>query len=250
MALAADWIPQRTETKRELMECLAFYANKVVGDAAPGKETVPSQIIPGISWLMPIDQAISKIPGRVNKIGERRVEFTCFPANSLTMISFQCNSFTDRNQTFNLLHFMVDAKQQVVGLEFVEQSPGKKYAPYEPHGKLEPYYNFFTLTNNASTGKEVVYLVEDAGPGVKLIKTVFRNFFNDIPNGTGGSNGAGGGNLPPGMRPGMFPPGMVTPGGPSRDIPGRVYEIVHWYLAAPFARCLLDIAEKNGVRAP
>lgn len=242
MALATDWIPQRTETKRELMESLAFYANEVVGDAAPGKETVPSQITQGITWLMPIDQAISKIPGRVNKIGERRVEFTCFPANSLTMISFQCNSFVDQNQTFNLLHFMVDAKRQVVGLEFVEQSPGKKYAHYEPHGKLEPYYNFFTLTNNASTLKEVVYEIVDLGrPGVKLIKTVFRDPPNGIPNGTGGAIGM----QPPGMRPGMYPAGA-----PDFDRPGKVYEIVHWYLAAPFARCLLQIAEKSGVRAP
>ena len=44
------------------------------------------------------------------------------------------------------------------------------------------------------------YEIINAEPGVKLIKTVFRNFTNDIPNGTGGSNGAGGGNLPPGPR--------------------------------------------------
>lgn len=231
MALAPGWLPQRTETKRELMESLAFYAKEVIGDAAPGKEPVPGQLIPGITWLMPIDQAVSKLPGRVNKIGERRIDFTCFPADSLTMISFQCNSFLDRGQTFNLLHFIVDTKRQVVGLEFVEQSPGKRIAPYEPQGKLEPYYNFLTLTNNATTKREVVYQIDDAGPGVKLIKTVFRDFANDIPNGTGGLN------LPPGMRP---PPGLI--------IPVKVYEIVHWYLAAPFARCLLEIAERNGVR--
>ena len=138
----------------------------------------------------------------------------------------------------NLLHLLLDLKRQVVGVEFVLQTPGK--TPYVVEGKLEPYYNFFTQTYNARTDKEVIYAIL---PG-SCIQTVFRDHWNDITNGLPQIPGVpGGGN---GLRPGMVNP--VTPAAMVERV--KVYEIVHWYLAAPFARCLLDIAEKNGVRAP
>ena len=240
MALATNWMPQSIETKRELLEGIVFYCKQVLGDTPAGQEKAPSQLSTGITWLMPFDQALAKLPGRVIKMGERPVNNNCFPANSLTISSFQFKSFQDQGKPFNLLHLLLDLKRQVVGVEFVQQTPGK--ASYVIEGKLEPYYNFFTLTNNASIGKEVVYAILSSGnSSAKCIQTVFRNLDNNIANGLpqipGGANG---------LRPGMVNP--IAPG--ASLIPVKVYEIVHWYLAEPFARCLLDIAEKNGVRAP
>ncbi len=241
MALAANWMPQRTETKRELLEGIVFYCKQVLGDTPAGQEKAPLELSPGISWLMPFDQAMAKLPGRVINMGERPMINNCFPANSLTISSFQFKSFQDQGKPFNLLHLLLDLKRQVVGVEFVLQTPGK--TPYIVEGKLEPYYNFFTLTNNASTRKEVVYAILSGGnSGAKCIQTVFRDVDNNIANGL--PQIPGGGN---GLRPGFPMVNPITP--PAGIIPVKVYEIVHWYLAAPFARCLLEIAEKNGVRA-
>lgn len=243
MALAPDWMPQRVETKRELLEGIVFYCKQVLGDTPAGQEKAPSQLSPGITWLMPFDQALAQMPGRVIKMGERAVNNNCFPANSLTISSFQFKSFQDQGKPFNLLHLLLDLKRQVVGVEFVLQTPGK--TPYVTEGKLEPYYNFFTLTNNASTRKEVVYaILPGSSSGAKCIQTVFRDLDNNLANGLPQIPGMpGGGN---GLRPGMVNP--ITPGASPQLV--KVYEIVHWYLAEPLARCLLDIAEYNGVKAP
>jgi hypothetical protein len=166
----------------------------------------------------------------------------------LSIASFQFKSFMDQGRPFNLLHLLLDLKRQVVGVEFVQQTPGK--TTYQVEGKLEPYYNFFTLTNNGSTRKEVVYAVlPGSGPGVKVIQTVLRDWTNDVPNGLPqipGSAVRPGPGMPPGLPMPMVNP--VTPG--ALNVPVKAQEIVHWYLAEPFARCLLEIAEKNGVRAP
>ena len=238
MALRAGWSPEVTYIKRELLESVTFYAKAVLGDKAPGKETTPGQLSNGITWLMPFDKAVATLPSRVIKMGERTAHNNCFPAGSLTISSFQYKSFIDQGRPFNLLHLLLDAKRQVVGMEYVQQTPGRT-AVYDAEGKLEPYFNFFTLANNASTGREVVYaILPGGGSGVRCIQTVYRDFANMIPNG-----------LPqaPGGRPG-YP--MVDPAtAPALMVPVKVHEIVHWYLAEPFARCLLDIAEKNGVVA-
>lgn len=243
MALAPGWLPQRTETKRELLEGIVFYCKQVLGDTPAGQEKAPLELSPGISWLMPFDQALAKLPGRVINMGERRVNNNCFPIDSLTIASFQYKSFMDKERPFNLIHLILDAKRQVVGVEFVQQTPGKS-AIYTTEGKLEPYYNFLTLTNNGSTTKEVIYAIlppRNSG-GAECIQTVFRDYYNLVPNGL--PQVPGGGN---GLRPGFPMVNPITP--PAGIIPVKVYEIVHWYLAAPFARCLLEIAEKNGVRA-
>jgi hypothetical protein len=242
MALADNWMPQRTETKRELLEGIVFYCKQVLGDTPAGQEKTPSQLSPGITWLMPFDQTLAKLPGRVIKMGERPVNNNCFPANSLTISSFQFKSFQDQGKPFNLIHLLLDLKRQVVGVEFVQQTPGR--TEYEIQGKLEPYYNFFNLTNNASTRKEVVYAVLPGGSsGVKCIQTVFRDYANDIGNGLPQIPG-----IPGAGQPGFPMVNPTTPGATAQFV--KVYEIVHWYLAEPFARCLLEIAENSGVRAP
>jgi hypothetical protein len=241
MALAANWMPQRTETKRELLEGIVFYCKQVLGDTPAGQEKSPSQLSPGITWLMPFDQALAKLPGRVIKMGERPVNNNCFPANSLTISSFQFKSFQDQGKLFNLIHLLLDLKRQVVGVEFVQQTPGR--TEYEIQGKLEPYYNFFNLTHNAITCKEVVYAVLNGGSsGVKCLQTVFRDYANDIGNGLPQLPG-----IPGAGRPGFPMVNPITPGASPQLV--KVYKIVHWYLAEPFARCLLEIAQKSGVSA-
>jgi hypothetical protein len=78
MALADNWMPQRTETKRELLEGIVFYCKQVLGDTPAGQEKSPSQLSTGITWLMPFDQALAKLPGRVIKMGERAASESMF----------------------------------------------------------------------------------------------------------------------------------------------------------------------------
>ncbi|MFN0080512.1 MAG: hypothetical protein ACKVY0_28935 [Prosthecobacter sp.] len=228
MALSPKWLPDKLETKRELLESLHLYASAVVGNAAPGKEPVPGTIVGPIRWLMPFDEAVRVLPERMNKIGERPVNLTCFPQASLTLASFQFKSFMDRNQPFNQLHLILDLKRQVVGVQFVEQTPdpGKVLWFPAPDGAREPYYNFLMLSNNASGGQEVAYQIVDAGAGVKLIKTVLQT-------NTGLRNKAN--------MPGL--PGFA--GAPAGMMPVKYKENVHLYLTAPLARCLLEIVDRN-----
>ncbi len=232
MVLAPNWIPDRLETKRELLESLQMYASAVVGNAARGKEPVPGTIVAPIRWLMPFDEAVRVLPERMNKIGERPVSLTCFPQASLTLASFQFKSFIDKEQPFNLLHLILDLKRQVVGVQFVEQTPdpGKvRWFPV-PDGAREPYYNFLTLTNNGSGAQEVAYQIVDAGSGVKLIKTVLQT-----NTGLGAISRMA-------KMPNM--PGMpMMPGGAMGGV--KCKENVHLYLAAPLARCLLDIVDRS-----
>ncbi len=232
MVLAPNWIPDRLETKRELLESLQMYASAVVGNAARGKETVPSTIVGPIRWLMPFDEAVRVLPERMNKIGERPVNLTCFPQASLTLASFQFKSFLDRGQPFNQLHLILDLKRQVVGVQFVEQTPdpGKVIWTGGPDGAREPYYNFLMLSNNGSGAWEVAYQISEAGAGVKLIKTVLQS-----------NTGLGARSRMPNM-PNM--PGMpMMPGGAMGG--GKCKENVHLYLTAPLARCLLDIVDRS-----
>jgi hypothetical protein len=205
MALAPGWMPQKLDTRRELLESLEFYAQKAVGNAQPGKEMVPTTLVGPIRWLMPLEEAVKTLPERVARTAEQRITQTCFPQGSLTWVAYQYKNFADRNQAFNLMLLILDAKRRVVGVQLRDQAAnGVLWEPPGPDGSKEPYYNFVSLSHNGSSQNEVQYQVRSAGRGVTLIKTALYDH---------------------GKR--------------------RYLENVHWYLAAPFARSLLDIVEKN-----
>lgn len=205
MTLAADWMPRKTETRKELLNALEFYANAALGKNGDPRDVVPETLVGPIRWLMPLDEAIRTLPAGAARTAETRITSICFPQNSLSMVGFQTHYFVDEGQRFNLIYLIVDAKRRVVGVELVAQSPKEVlWAPPGPDGERNPYYDFVNLKANGRTGQRVDYQVRPAGRGVKRIKTALYDFKKLA-----------------------------------------YLENVHWYLAAPFAHSLLDIVELN-----
>lgn len=205
MALAADWMPRRTETRKELLNSLEFFATQALGKNGEDKDAVPSTILGPIRWLMPLDEAVRTLPPRVSRTAEVRITSICFPQNSLSMIGFQNRYFMDREQQFNMMYLIVDAQRRVVAVELVSQSPKEVlWAPPGPDGTRNPYYDFVNLKANGRTGQRVDFQIRPGDSGVKLIKTALFDF---------------------------------------RKV--SYLENVHWYLPAPFARSLLEIIEFN-----
>ena len=228
MEYSPNWLPQTLTAKRELLESLDFYCKAAVGNAPKGQEPIPGTIVGGIRWRMPIDEAVQTLPQGVTKLIERPMVHSCLPTDSLVLCGFGFKSFVDHNQPFNQLFMLVDKERKVVSVQFVDQT-GKnaRWLPV-PDGIREPYYNLVSLAHNGSTGKEVPYQILSGG--VVCIKTAFQDRSMRMPQMP---------NMPnvPQNMPNM-PSGM---GGMNAS--SRIYENVHWYIPAPFARSILDIVD-------
>lgn len=227
MEFSPNWLPQTLTAKRELLESLEFYCKAAIGNAPKGQEPIPGTIVGGIRWRMPIDQAVQTLPRGFNKIMERPMVHPCLPNDSLILCGFQFKSFVDHGQPFNQLFLLVDKERKVVSVQFVDQN-GKnaRWLP-EPDGIREPYFNLVSLTHNGSSGKEVPYQILRGSSSAVCIKTAFQDRTGRMPN------------MPklPTNIPNM--PTMM----PSMTSGSRIYENVHWYIPAPFARSILDIVE-------
>jgi hypothetical protein len=227
MVFSQNWLPQTLTAKRELLESLDLYCKAAVGNAPKGQEPIPATIVGGIHWRMPLDEALQTLPPGFNKLNERPMVHPCLPNDSLILCGFQFKSFEDRGQPFNQMFLLVDKERKVVSVQFVDQTgKGAKWLP-APDGIREPYYNLISLTHNGSSGKEVPYQILSGGSGVVCIKTAFQDrtgMTRNIPK------------LPPNI------PNMPT-NMPSMSSGGRIYENVHWYIPAPFARAILDIVD-------
>ena len=227
MEFSPNWLPQTLTAKRELLESLDLYCKAAVGDAPKGQEPIPGTIVGAIRWRMPLDEALQTLPQGFNKLNERPMVHPCLPNDSLILCGFQFKSFEDRGQPFNQMFLLVDKERKVVSVQFVDQTgKGAKWLP-APDGIREPYYNLISLTHNGSSGKEVPYQILGGGSGAVCIKTAFQDKTGQIRN-------------IPKLQPNI--PNMPT-NMPSMSAGGRIYENVHWYIPAPFARSILDIVD-------
>jgi hypothetical protein len=206
MVLGTDWQPRSTNVKVKELEELEFFAKFAAGNSAPGKEPVPDMIVPPFKWLMPLDEATKLLPRGVAAVPVKPFQNDGFPQGSLTIKCFQFRFFSDLDESFNLIYFITDRKLQLVAVQFKSQA--------------KPLH-------------------------------ILRDFSIETLRG---------------MHPPFGPPGALPPWdgniGPYNDFinegrPGAFYQVrqsndksmtliklgnTHLYLAAPFARCLLDIA--------
>ena len=209
MLLGKDWQPRSTNVKVKELEELEFFAKMAVGNAAPSKEPVPDMIVPPFKWLMPLDEATKLLPRDVAAVPVKPFQNDGFPHDSLTIKCYQRRYFSDLDESFNLIYFITDRKLQLVGVQFKSQA--------------KPLH-------------------------------ILREFSIETLRA---------------MHPPFGPPGAPPPWdgniGPYNDFinegrPGAFYQVrqsndksvtlvklgnVHWYLPAPFARCLLDIADTH-----
>ncbi len=227
MVFSPNWLPQTLTAKRELLESLDLYCKAAVGNAPKGQEPIPTTIVGNIRWRMPMDEALQTLPQGFNKLNERPMVHPCLPNDSLILCGFQFKSFVDHGQPFNQLFLLVDKERKVVSVQFVDQiGKNARWLPV-PDGIREPYFNLVSLTHNGSSGKEVPYQILRGGSGAVCIKTAFQDRTGRMPNLPKLPTNIP--NLPTNM------PGMTSS--------SRIYENVHWYIPAPFARSILDIVD-------
>lgn len=209
MVLGTDWQPRSTNVKVKELEELEFFAKMAAGDAAPGKEPVPDMIVPPFKWLMPLDEATKLLPRGVAAVPLKPFQNDGFPQGSLTIKCYQLRFFSDLDESFNLIYLITDRKLQLVSVQFKSQA------------------------------KPLHILRDDT---LEVLRT-----------------------LHPPFAPFPAPPPKDGNIGPYNDFinegrPGAFYQVrqtndksvtlvklgnVHWYLPAPLARCLLDIADKH-----
>ena len=250
MALNPGWMPKLERTSKELGQTLAFYAMAALSGEEPGKETVPDKLVFGLTWLMPLAQAEALLkPALVgSQLGTPvMIQNQCFPHRSLYLKTYFGKFQPDpqNGEVFKQAHLLLDAKMRLVSVELtgnhvdatarlvppqilvpgwvlgkgmvlpkdieegdVAALTGASRQPWE--GTRNPYYDLLTVKANASSGTPVCYQItrDQTKKGVTTIHITL-------------------GPMPP--VPLMY----------------RVKENVRWYLPAPFARVLLDIAVQN-----
>lgn len=204
MSFSPNWLPTHLETKSKLLDGLEFYASRAAGKGKQTKENYHRPLVGGFTWRMTLEEAIKTLPAKCDRAPEEKIKWDCFPQDSLSVFGFHTNFFIDRGQEFDWLYLIVDRERRLVGVEFVATNPKKiMWNTKLKTERMEPYYDFIKMKNNASTTQHVDYQIIHPEKGAPLIHTALvKNAF-----------------------------------------PFKVLEDVHWYLAPPFARALLDVVE-------
>ena len=216
MELSEKWLPDRPDTRKNYLSSLAFYAKWVVGHEPRGQEKAPDTIWGPIKWLMPLDEAVKIIPRSGLAGTVKPFVNDSFPRDSL---SFQglSGKFIDGNLTFNWIYLICDRKKQVVSVQFQEQTPNRyRYIKPVPdvslglpqEGFLDPYYDFINVKASARGGVFFAVYPNTPREHVTMIKTCL---------------------------------------GDPRPIWAVPKEDDHWYLTAPLAGRILDIADRMGI---
>ena len=248
MALNPGWMPKLERTSKELGQTLAFYAMAALSGEEPGKETVPDKLVFGLTWLMPLAQAEALLKPALtgSQLGTPvMVQNQCFPHRSLYLKTYMGKFQPDpqNGEVFKQAHLLLDAKMRLISVELTGNNvdatarlvPPQILVPGWVQGKgmvlpsdieesdvaaltggskqwcegtRNPYYDLLTVKANAVAGRPVIYQItrDQSKKGVTTIH--------------------------------------ITLGG-MPSVMGRVSENVRWYLPAPFARVLLDIAVQN-----
>lgn|GEM_PF-3143213 len=207
MSFAKDWIPQ-IYMKSKLQANLAFYAHKAVGRSEPHHEPVPTALRGRLTWLMPATEAFNTLPVDCDHAPEMIVTYDCFPKNSLTIAGFHPTKthFVDRGQTFDWMYMVLDRQRRLVGVELMAISP-RTLAPWvigdPPAGGLVGKMGpYYDFINMRNNASTTQRVEYGIAPAGKGVTLIHTALFR----------------------------GEVC------------LNNVHWYMAAPFARALLDIA--------
>ncbi len=205
MSYADNWMPTHLETRSKLLDNLEFYARAAAGKADKERGAPVHKIIGGgFKWRMPVDEAIKLLPAGCDHAPEEKIDWDCFPKDSLKVLGFHKDFFEDRGDRFDWLYLIIDRERRLVGVEFVATNPKAiSWVPKKPVEKMEPYYDFIKMKNNASTTQHVDYQVVHGEKHAPLIHTALVK------------------NAPP----------------------FKVLENVHWYLEPPVARTLVEVVE-------
>jgi len=246
IALAPDWMPKKSLTAQEQLRALDFYSRPVANGPQPGK------IIWNLQWLMPLREAETMLPGmeRPQMGSPTYVKDPSFPQRSIFVKTYSGNFKADppTAEVFTEAHLICDANLRLISVELTCNHPkivswaaadhpknkkgGGKDAP-GPDGNREPYYDFVTLKANASSGQAVFYQIRPGHPGVICVHTELVG--KPQPDHM----------HKPGHKPGQPSHVKGPPPGPVAAHTGPVIENVRWYLTAPLARKLIEIAEAN-----
>ncbi|MEO6787433.1 MAG: hypothetical protein ABI318_14980 [Chthoniobacteraceae bacterium] len=208
MKLHAEWFPKRETKTTELTKDLARISHFTVGKREMGNDIRPGGIVWGLTWLMPIEEAEKSLPGleRSQMGAGTLIAMPNWPQRSLLVRSYY-GKFSDPHtgEPFTEVRLMSDIKRHLVSVELLANHP--KLVRFEPafQGRKEPYFDFVAMGNNASTSNIVYYQDVSYGEsGVACIHTLLYH--------------------------GRWPLGQSL-------------DNVRWYLPAPLARKILEIAE-------
>ena len=210
MTMGKDWLPRSVQIKMKKVEEMEKLAALIVGSAAPGKEPVPQLIVPqyGLRWLMPLDEAIKAMGPGTAQVPVRTMQIDGFPQDTLLIKALQKTYFQDLDLRFNFVYLIADAKQHLISVMF--KSQGK---PLEllREVSLEELWNLHPP------------FWPDMAPPNNGNVEVYQDYLNET---TGGS---------------------VFQARYTRDHSLGLIKLekVHWYVPAPFARCLLVVAEHH-----
>lgn len=209
MDLGGDWKPTITHIKVKELEQLESLAKIALRGVERGKEPVPEFIVPPFKWLMPLNEAMGLLPQGVAKVPMQKFENDCFPCGSLGVQCFQYTYFLDLGARCNLIYLISDLKGQLVSVQLkAEAIPSKSLLdrPLEVLRTLPNPYGPGAPTNDGSGGLYYDFLNEGEGSPTYQVRTT-----------TDKSNA------------------LI-------HLMHR-HKNVHWYVPAPFARVLVDIAE-------
>lgn len=250
IALDPKWMPDRHAVTEQSLKATAFYARAAIDGAEPGKEIVPAKILSGagwdLDWLMPLREAEKKLPPgtKMQMGGATLLKNGTWPQNSIYVKygqgKFLMPGYPTEQPTYAVfleICLICDKKQRLIGVEFraddrkspgwnplMMKGPSPKKGPPILSGapmmngllkveKLNPYYDLMVMGANAVANRDVEY-------------QIVRN--RDIPDV---------------VVPGMTCIHTYLP--PTRDEIGNFKRNVRWYLAAPYARKLVEIAEMH-----
>jgi hypothetical protein len=210
MTVGKDWLPRSLQIKKKKVEEMERLASLVVGEAAVGKEPVPQMLVPqyGLRWLMPLDEAIKAMGPGTAQVPVRTMQIDGFPQDTLLIKCLQKTYFADLDLRFNLVYLIADAKQHLISVMFKSQAKPLellKEVPLEVLRTLHPPF------------------WPDMAPPNNGHVEVYQDYINET---TGGSVFQIRYNADHSL-------GLIK------------LEKVHWYLPAPFARCLMDVAEHH-----
>ncbi len=200
MALKSPWIPHNIHTRKKWLENLAFYSREVVKEGV----TPPSTIWGPFTWLMPLNDALSKLPRGSHKLRTDRAAKLAFPEGvGLDFWHVGGKGYEDDGEHFDEIVFVTDDADRLISIQLTENNLKVVNWLWKtksgPEGERNPYYNYLHDRSNGKAGRLVQYQFRPAGAGVTNVKIVLE-----------------------------------------------ATESVHWYLTAPLADKLIQIAKIVG----